>query len=147
LHQEHDPCLGPSSATTASTSIILAIDLGKYKRVACLHDQNGGEIRFTTFDTSRHEPSRTAKADHQGTTGRHHHRGLSYGLLAGWVHDLCGDLGVRCQHRQRGVEAWKFKHLKRKTDKDDALRLAQLYLLGPLPTVTLPPTRCANGGR
>src|SRR5262249_47680842 len=36
-------------------------------------------------------------------------------------------------------EAWKFKHTKRKTDKDDARRLAQLFALGQLPTVTVPP--------
>ena len=39
-------------ATTASTSTILAIDLGKYKSVACLHHPDSGEFRFTTFDTS-----------------------------------------------------------------------------------------------
>jgi transposase len=61
-------------------------------------------------------------------------------LLAGWVHDLCSALGVRCLVANTASEAWKFKHLKRKTDKDDALRLAQLYLLDQLPTVTLPPT-------
>jgi transposase len=60
-------------------------------------------------------------------------------LLAGWVHDLCGQLGVRCLVANTASEAWKFKHLKRKTDKDDALRLAQLSVLGQLPTVTLPP--------
>jgi hypothetical protein len=38
---------------TASTTTILAIDLGKYKSVACLHDDGSGEYRFTTFDTSR----------------------------------------------------------------------------------------------
>jgi transposase len=62
-------------------------------------------------------------------------------LLAGWVHDLCGELGVCCLVANTASEAWKFKHLKRKTDKDDALRLAQLYLLGQLPTVALPPTK------
>src|SRR5438477_10879991 len=62
-------------------------------------------------------------------------------LLAGWVHDLCVELGVRCLVANTASEAWKFKHLKRKTDKDDALRLAQLYLLDQLPTVTLPPTK------
>jgi transposase len=36
------------------------------------------------------------------------------------------------------AEAWKFKHSRRKTDKDDALRLAQLEALGQLPTVTVP---------
>ena len=56
------------------------------------------------------------------------------------AHDLCGDVGVSCLVANTASEAWKFKHLKRKTDKDDALRLAQLYLLGQLPTVTLPPT-------
>jgi hypothetical protein len=45
------------SAPTASTSTILAIDLGKYKSVACLHDPDSGEFRFTTFDTSRAELS------------------------------------------------------------------------------------------
>ena len=37
------------------TSTILAIDLGKYKSVACVHDQATGEISFTTFDTIRDE--------------------------------------------------------------------------------------------
>jgi hypothetical protein len=41
------------SVATASTSTILAIDLGKYKSVACVHDSECGEFRFTTFDTSR----------------------------------------------------------------------------------------------
>ncbi len=47
---------------------------------------------------------------------------------------------MRCLVANTASEAWKFKHLKRKTDKDDALRLAQLYVLDQLPTVTLPPT-------
>lgn len=40
--------------TTASSNTILAIDLGKYKCVACILEQNS-EFRFTTFDTSRAE--------------------------------------------------------------------------------------------
>jgi transposase len=52
---------------------------------------------------------------------------------------LCADLGSRCLVANTASEAWKFKHLKRKTDRDDAQRLAQLYLLDQLPTVTLPP--------
>ena len=60
-------------------------------------------------------------------------------LLAGWVHDLCAERGLPCQVANTASEAWKFKHAKRKTDRDDALRLAQLYALGQLPTVTVPP--------
>jgi hypothetical protein len=41
--------------TTASTNTILAIDLGKYKSVACLLDPNSGEFRFNTIDTSKEE--------------------------------------------------------------------------------------------
>jgi transposase len=59
--------------------------------------------------------------------------------LAGWVHDLCAALQLPCKVANTASEAWKFKHAKRKTDKDDALRLAQLEALGQLPTVTIPP--------
>jgi transposase len=59
--------------------------------------------------------------------------------LAGWIHDLCAELGLPCQVANTASEAWKFKQLKRKTDRDDALRLAQLYALGQLPTVAVPP--------
>ena len=38
--------------TIASTSTILAIDLGKYKSVVCIHYQASGEYRFTSFETT-----------------------------------------------------------------------------------------------
>lgn len=119
---------------TASTSVIFAIDLGKYKSVGCSHDPNSGEFRFTTFDTSREEMKRLLAKERPAVVI------IEACLLAGWVRDLCDDLGVRCLVANTASEAWKFKHLKRKTDKDDALRLAQLYLLDQLPTVPLPPT-------
>jgi transposase len=122
-------------SVTASTSSILAIDLGKYKSVACVHDPDSGEIRFATFDTTRAELQRLLAKENPGVVI------IEACLLAGWVHDLCGECGVRCLVANTASEAWKFKHLKRKTDKDDALRLAQLYTLGQLPTVTLPPSR------
>jgi len=118
---------------TASTNTILAIDLGKYKSVACVHDQATGEYRFTSFETTRTELCRLLAVERPGVVI------IEACLLAGWVHDLCGELGVRCLVANTASEAWKFKHLKRKTDKDDALRLAQLYQIGQLPTVALPP--------
>jgi hypothetical protein len=47
-------------------------------------------------------------------------------LLGGWVRDLCVTLGVTCLVADTTSEAWKCKHLKRKTDRDDALRLAEV---------------------
>jgi hypothetical protein len=45
-----------ASTTSASTNTpILAIDLGKYKSVACVHNQATGEYGFTTFETTRAE--------------------------------------------------------------------------------------------
>jgi hypothetical protein len=59
-------------------------------------------------------------------------------LLCGWVRDLCLDVGVTCLVANTACEAWKFKHLKRKTDRDDTLRLAEVYFLGKFPTVAIP---------
>jgi transposase len=115
---------------------ILAIDLGKYKSVACLY-RAGGEPAFATVASNpeallrlgeRHQPAVVV---------------VEACLLAGWVHDLFANAGFACKVANTAAEAWKFKHTKRKTDKDDALRLAQLEALGQLPAVAVPdpPTR------
>jgi transposase len=118
---------------TAAPATILALDLGKYKSVACCFDRATASGRFDTVTTSR---------EHLADLFRRHRPALvvfEACALAGWVHDLCAELGLPCKVANTAAEAWKFKHLKRKTDKDDALRLAQLEALGQLPTVVLPP--------
>jgi transposase len=119
--------------TNQNTGIIVAIDLGKYKSVACVYSGDPATASFTSFPTDR---DRLAKlfAKHQPAVVV-----IEACLLAGWVHDLCHELGLTCHVANTAAEAWKFKHSKRKTDKDDALRLAQLFALGQLPTVTVPP--------
>jgi transposase len=121
-----------AKATAAET--ILAIDLGKYKSVACLY-RSADDQRFVSFATSRAEIVRMLDKLQPSVVL------IEACLLAGWVSDLCIEKGVDCRVANTTCEAWKFKHLKRKTDKDDALRLAQLYLLGQLPTVSVPPSR------
>ena len=66
---------------------------------------------------------------------------------AGWVHDLAAALGgvtVTVVHTQ-GDERWRWRwrKVKRKTDRDDALKLARLARLGelPQPPVHVPPPR------
>jgi hypothetical protein len=79
--------------TTATTTAILALDLGKYKSVACAYDpSDGGAARFHTLPTSRAELSRLL------APRRRCHRGLdatekqnaapvwSSGLFAGARH-------------------------------------------------------------
>lgn len=121
-----------ATACTSATEPILSIDLGKYKSVACLWSSNDNN-RFQSFTTTREELERLLE--------RHRPAVVLFEacLLAGWVHDLCVAKGVRCLVANTATEAWKFKHLKRKTDKDDALRLVEIYRLGKFPAVNVPP--------
>jgi transposase len=111
---------------------ILAIDLGKYKSVACVYAGDSGEVAFRTVGSRRDELRQLIHRQQAALVV------IEACTLAGWVHDLCGELGVRCLVANTASEAWKFKHAKRKTDRDDALRLAQLAALGQLPTVSVP---------
>jgi transposase len=119
------------------TKTILAIDLGKYKSVACSFAGDPAKAQFVTLVTDRERLGKLIKQVSPSVVL------IEACLLAGWVHDLCAEMGVPCLVANTASEAWKFKHLKRKTDRDDALRLAQLYALNQLPTVALPdpPTR------
>jgi transposase len=120
-----------AAATTSTT--ILALDLGKFKSVACLYDGCPEDARFESLTTDRAHLRKLLTRCQPGVVV------IEACLLAGWVHDLCAELDLRCLVANTASEAWKFKHLQRKTDKDDALRLAQLQALGQLPTVALPP--------
>ena len=110
---------------------ILAIDLGKYKSVACIY-RSAQDQQFTTITTTKTELTRLV-ARHQANIVL-----IEACLLCGWVRDLCLELGVTCLVANTTSEAWKFKHLKRKTDRDDAKRLAEVYVLGKFPPVVVP---------
>jgi transposase len=110
---------------------ILAIDLGKYKCVACAYDR-AAAAAYRTVATSRAELERLIGRTRPAVVV------IEACTLAGWVHDLCGELGVPVKVANTAAEAWKYKHAKRKTDRDDALRLAQLEALGQLPGVVVP---------
>ncbi len=122
-----------TTASNAAAAPILAIDLGKYKSVACAYAGDPATARFESLTTDRAH-LRTLFAKHRPAVVV-----IEACALAGWVHDLCAELALPCKVANTAAEAWKFKHSKRKTDRDDALRLAQLYALGQLPTVVIPP--------
>jgi len=116
---------------------ILAIDLGRYKSVACGYDRVTRQHTFRTLDTT---PADLALllARHPGAVVV-----VEACANAGWVHDRAVAAGHEVKVANTAAAAWKFTHLKRKTDKDDARRLAELEAIGQLPTVALPdpPTR------
>lgn len=116
-------------------STILAIDLGKFKSVACIYQVEDGTHRFQTLAT-------TPAAVHDLVVSVGPQRVvIEVGPAAGWVKDLCEALGVTIQIANSNHEAWRWKNVKRKTDKDDSLKLAQLSAMNQLPTVTLPGTK------
>lgn len=114
-----------------SDDTILAIDLGKYKSVACVYDPATAEVEFRTLDTSRAELARLIGRLGPAVVV------IEACSLSVWVHDLCVELRVPCAVANTASEAWKYRHAKRKTDRDVALRLAQLWALGQLPEVTV----------
>jgi len=120
-----------TTAETAAVRPILALDLGKYKSVACLYHA-AADHQCHAFATHREASVRLL--------ARHRPAGvlLEACLLAGWVCDLCAAQGVPCLVANTSSEAWKFKPRKRKTDRDDALRLAEVYALGTFPSVAIP---------
>jgi transposase len=123
------------TTTTAATAAgtILALDLGKYKSVACACDRATTQARFDALTTAREE-LRQLFARHRPAVVV-----VEAGARAGWVADLCAECGLGCQVANTARAAWKFQHTQRQTDQDDALRLAPLEALGQLPTVVIPP--------
>jgi len=114
---------------------ILAIDLGKFKSVMCVYDSVTHEHEFGKVQTRpqvmhdlivEHQPDRVV---------------FENGGQAGWMRDLCEALGVEFEVANPNHEGWRWKNIKRKTDRDDALKLAKLSAAGQLPTVQLPPRR------
>jgi transposase len=117
---------------------IIALDLGKFKSVACIIDDVG--TRRHRFDSLETTPQRlhdlfVAHAAHDPSRTRVVVEACD---AAGWVHDLATSLGLSVAVANTTAEAWKWKKVKRKTDRDDAHKLARMALNDELPTVHMP---------
>lgn len=111
---------------------IIAIDLGRHNSVACVYDRRTRAHTFRTLDTTPADLDRLL-ARYTGAPVV-----IEACANAGWVHDRAVGAGHPVKVANTAAESWKFQHLKRKTDRDDALRLAELEAIGQLPTVVLP---------
>jgi transposase len=79
------------TTTDVTASPILALDLGKYKSVACVYDRGTAQASFDTITTSRAELLRLIERHRPGVVV------IEVCALAGWVHDLCTDRGLPCK--------------------------------------------------
>lgn len=111
---------------------ILAIDLGKNNSVACNYESPSdrhGFISMKTTPTQLSELIRKAVPDRVV---------IEISSQAGWVGDLVRGMGLEFQVANPNQEGWRWNKVKRKTDRDDALKLARLSSMNQLPLVYLP---------
>jgi transposase len=118
-------------------SRILAIDLGKFNSVACIYDPHTHEHSFASVQTTPamiHE----LLVRHQTEDPADTLVVIETCDVSGWVHDIAVALQMQVAIANPSHEAWRWTRVKRKTDKDDALKLAKLALLRQLPVVHMP---------
>jgi transposase len=112
---------------------ILAIDLGKFNSVLCWFDPH---TRTATFRTVASTPPELRRELTRQPVVPVVFEACSQ---AGWVHDLCEELKLPPLVASTTGSAWQWKHVKRKTDRDDALKLARLTAVGEIEGVPVPP--------
>lgn len=112
--------------------IIVAIDLGKFNSVSCIYDSETQETHFETLATERGF-FRTLINSYSPDLVVVEACGPS-----GWVSDLCGEMDTDILVCSTHEQAWLRKNVKRKTDKDDALKLARLAAMGELVPTHVP---------
>ena len=112
--------------------IILAMDLGQNKSANCVLTVETGQVVFDTVPTTptavhalleRVRPDRLV---------------IETCPLAGWVVDLARGLELEVQVADVTGEAWQYRKVNRKTDRDDALKLARLSVLNQINCVHVP---------
>ncbi|NJK53765.1 MAG: IS110 family transposase [Leptolyngbyaceae cyanobacterium SU_3_3] len=111
---------------------ILAIDLGKFKSVACLFDTATNQATYETIPMFQ---SVIENLLHQSQAEQ---VVIETCTNSGWVDDICQTQGYGVLVANPNQEAWQWRNVKRKTDKDDALKLAKLAVLDQIHPVHVP---------
>jgi transposase len=111
---------------------ILAMDLGKNKTVFCDYDSESGEHKFGKIKTC---PQQIHDLLAEKVPDRVVFEICS---AAGWIYDIAKSLKLKIEVANPSHQGWRWKQVKRKTDRDDALKLAQLSAMKQLPLVHIP---------
>jgi len=112
---------------------ILALDLGQSKSVFCMFREDTGEYQFGTVNT-RSDALRKLLTKHRPAQVV-----LEVCPIAARVYDLAAELGIRTIVADTTQDAWTWRNVKRKTDRDDALKLLRLAMVGQINPVHIPP--------
>jgi len=111
---------------------ILALDLGKFNTMCCFFDTKTRKHSFLNAATDR---------DYLTTVFKKHKIDLVVMEAcgpSGWITDLAKGLELETVVCSTNEDAWKWANVKRKTDKDDALKLARMASMDELKAVHMP---------
>jgi len=111
---------------------ILALDIGKFNTMCCFYDSKTRKHSFLNAATDR---------NYLATLFKKHKCDLVVMEAcgpSGWINDLAISLGHKTLVCSTNEDAWKWSNVKRKTDKDDALKLARMAAMGELKAVHMP---------
>lgn len=111
---------------------ILALDLGKYKTVACDYERETGRHRFKATLTTPADLERLVREVQPDRVV------IEVCNIAGWVCDLLRRMGVEVQVANTSADAWRWRKVKKKNDRCDALKAAQLSAVNQLREVHIP---------
>lgn len=112
--------------------IILSIDLGKFNSMCCFFETTTQKHEFLQAATTRSYMKSVLTS-----------QAIDLVVMeacgpSGWLNDLCQELGLKTLVCSTNEEAWKWSNVKRKTDRDDALKLARLAMMRQLIAVHIP---------
>jgi len=111
---------------------ILALDLGKYKTVSCDYEGESGAHRFRANFTTPAALQQLVKEVRPDRVV------IEVCNIAGWVCDLVRGMGVEVQVANTSDDAWRWRKVKKKNDRCDALKAAQLSAVNQLREVHIP---------
>ena len=112
--------------------MILSMDLGKYKTVCCFYETKTRKYRFVTIETRR------SHIENLFTLEKVDLVVMEACGPSGWINDICHHKKLKTIVCSTNDEAWAWKNTKRKTDRDDALKLAKMAMMDALTPVHVP---------
>ncbi len=111
---------------------ILALNLGKFNTMCCFFDSETRKYEFLNAATDRNYLTTVFKS-HQIDLVVMEACGPS-----GWINDLAISLRLKTLVCFTNEDAWRWSNVKRKTDKEDALKLARMANMKELKAVHMP---------
>ncbi len=115
----------------------LALDLGKFNTMCCFFDSKSKKHSFLNASTTREELTVSSKKKNRPRR----HGGLWTVWLDQRSSQTLGHKTIVCSTNE---DAWRWTNVKRKTDKDDALKLARMASRTNCTLSTCPQKRTAN---